>query len=96
MPAFADVLTVSIHGAPPAAYPHFAGFADETGAGAGVGANLNLPLPERITAETYRQTLSQALRRIGEFGANYLVIALGLGWPGASSVTFHWSIMSFL
>ncbi len=74
----ADVLTGSIHGAPPAAYPHFAGFADETGAGAGVGANLNLPLPERITAETYRQALSQALRRIGEFGANYLVIALGL------------------
>jgi acetoin utilization deacetylase AcuC-like enzyme/GNAT superfamily N-acetyltransferase len=74
----ADVLTVSIHGAPPAAYPHFGGFADETGAGAGSGTNLNLPLPERIGVDAYRQALSQALRRIREFGANYLVVALGL------------------
>jgi acetoin utilization deacetylase AcuC-like enzyme/GNAT superfamily N-acetyltransferase len=74
----ADVLTASIHGAPPTVYPHFAGFADETGAGAGAGANLNVPLPERISAETYGQALAQVLRRIREFGANYLVVALGL------------------
>jgi acetoin utilization deacetylase AcuC-like enzyme len=35
----------SVHTDPSAYYPHFAGYADETGVGAGAGANLNLPLP---------------------------------------------------
>lgn len=39
-----DVLYGSVHTDPSAYYPHFAGYADETGAGAGEGANLNLPL----------------------------------------------------
>jgi len=73
-----DVLTISIHGAPPAAYPHFAGFADERGSGAGEGYNLNVPLPEKITAERYRQELAKVLRRIQKFDPAYLVIALGL------------------
>ena len=41
----ADVFYGSVHTDPSAYYPHFAGYADETGAGAGEGANLNLPLP---------------------------------------------------
>jgi acetoin utilization deacetylase AcuC-like enzyme len=41
----ADVLYGSVHTDPSAYYPHFAGYADETGTGAGEGANLNLPLP---------------------------------------------------
>lgn len=76
--ARSDVLTVSIHGAPPAAYPHFAGFADEKGAGAGTGANLNLPLPAKINATDYRRALKRALARIREFNPAYLVVALGL------------------
>ena len=40
-----DVFYGSVHTDPSAYYPHFAGYADETGAGAGEGANLNLPLP---------------------------------------------------
>jgi acetoin utilization deacetylase AcuC-like enzyme len=43
--ARADVLYGSVHTDPSAYYPHFAGYADETGTGAGEGANLNLPLP---------------------------------------------------
>jgi acetoin utilization deacetylase AcuC-like enzyme len=39
-----DVLYGSVHTDPSAYYPHFAGYADETGTGAGEGANLNLPL----------------------------------------------------
>jgi acetoin utilization deacetylase AcuC-like enzyme/GNAT superfamily N-acetyltransferase len=73
-----DVLTVSIHGAPPHAYPHFAGFADEQGAGAGLGYNLNLPLPPSITAERYGKTLDKALRRIRDFAPAHLVVCLGL------------------
>jgi acetoin utilization deacetylase AcuC-like enzyme/GNAT superfamily N-acetyltransferase len=74
----ADVLTVSIHGDPHFAYPHFAGFADETGAGDGEGYNLNLPLPETCTVERYHKTLAKALRRVREFRPHYLVLALGL------------------
>ena len=74
----ADVLTVSIHGDPHFAYPHFAGFADETGVGEGQGYNLNLPLPETCTVERYHKTLAKALRRVREHRPQYLVLALGL------------------
>lgn len=74
----ADVLTVSIHGAPPTVYPHFAGFADETGEGDGRGHNLNLPLPERIDVPRYRRALATALRRIRRHAPAHLVVCLGL------------------
>ena len=73
-----DVLTISIHGHPHFAYPHFAGFKDETGHNAGEGYNINYPLPEHITAEKYRTTLTAALKRIKEFRPSYLVLCLGL------------------
>jgi len=74
----ADVLTVSIHGDPHFAYPHFSGFDDERGAKAGEGFNVNIPLPEQITAERYQRTLSRALARIREFSPQHLVLSLGL------------------
>ncbi|MDX9800220.1 MAG: histone deacetylase family protein [Spirochaetia bacterium] len=74
----ADVFTVSIHGNPKFAYPHFSGFADETGEGEGKGFNLNLPLPETITPEKYRETLQKALNAIKKFSPRFLVLALGL------------------
>jgi acetoin utilization deacetylase AcuC-like enzyme len=40
-----DVFYGSVHTEPSAYYPHFAGYADETGSGLGEGANVNLPLP---------------------------------------------------
>lgn len=73
-----DVLTVSVHGDPSFAYPHFAGFKDEIGAGEGEGYNLNFPLPETITAERYRRTLATALKGIKAFKPAYLVLCLGL------------------
>jgi acetoin utilization deacetylase AcuC-like enzyme len=73
-----DVLTVSIHGDPHFAYPHFAGFSDETGEGAGKGYNQNYPLPESITVERYQRTLAKAVKRINAFKPAFLVIALGL------------------
>lgn len=74
----ADVLTVSIHGAPPEAYPHFSGFKDEKGEGEGKGFNVNYPLPNGITPETYMKTLQVALNKIKSFEPTYLIIALGL------------------
>ncbi|MDH5472260.1 MAG: histone deacetylase family protein [Gammaproteobacteria bacterium] len=74
----ADVFTVSIHGDPHFAYPHFAGFADETGEGEGKGYNLNFPLPENTSVERYQRTLARALKKISAFKPDFLVIALGL------------------
>ena len=73
-----DVLTVSLHGDPHFAYPHFAGFSDERGSGAGEGFNINYPLPEKTTVEKYQRTLADALRRIKKFKPAYLVLGLGL------------------
>lgn len=74
----ADVLTLSIHGHPSFAYPHFAGFVDERGVAAGEGYNLNYPLAEDASPERYRKTLERALKRIRDYKAQYLVVALGL------------------
>nr|HPQ42350.1 histone deacetylase family protein [bacterium] len=73
-----DVLTVSIHGDPRYAFPHFAGFQSETGEGRGRGFNVNIPLPEQIEAADYMAALTRALGRIQRFRPEYLVISLGL------------------
>jgi len=73
-----DVFTVSIHGDPRFAYPHFSGFADERGEGEGTSFNLNLPLPENTPAEKYHRTLHKAIKSIREFNPSYLVLCLGL------------------
>jgi len=73
-----DVLTVSIHGHPNFAYPYFSGFAEETGEGPGAGCNRNYPLPEDVDGGAYRAALERALARIVRFGAEVLVVALGL------------------
>lgn len=73
-----DVFFVSIHGDPRTEYPFYLGHADETGEGAGTGFNLNLPLPAGTTAREWFATLEQACARIGDFGAEGLVVSLGL------------------
>ncbi|MEI8158886.1 MAG: histone deacetylase family protein, partial [Burkholderiales bacterium] len=73
-----DVLFVSIHGDPRTEYPFYLGHADERGFGAGLGANLNLPLPRGTGFAVWSQALDTALCAIGEFGANALVVSLGL------------------
>ena len=74
----ADVLTVSIHGDPRTEYPFFLGHADERGAGAGLGFNLNLPLPRGTGFAGWRGALRTGLETIREFGADALVVALGV------------------
>ncbi len=85
-----DVLTVSIHGDPHFAYPHFTGFKDEIGSNEGEGFNINYPLPEHLTPEKYRQTLAAALKRIKNFNPAYLVVCLGLD-TAKSDPTGTWS-----
>lgn len=73
-----DVLTVSIHGDPRTEYPFFLGHADERGAGAGEGFNLNLPLPRGTDFSRWRAALEQGLTAIDNFGAQALVVSLGV------------------
>lgn len=74
----ADVLTISIHADPARFYPFFWGHAQERGEGAGLGCNLNLPLQRGTDDEGYLASLSVALDRISAFGADAVVVALGL------------------
>ncbi len=73
-----DVLFCSLHGDPDFAFPHFLGFADETGAGAGEGTNLNLPLPMYTAWDRYGEALAVATARIAAFGPDVLLVSLGL------------------
>ena len=73
-----DVYFASIHGDPRTEYPFYLGHADETGIGAGMGANLNLPLPRGTDYATWAQALETALAGIAKFGADALVVSLGM------------------
>jgi acetoin utilization deacetylase AcuC-like enzyme/GNAT superfamily N-acetyltransferase len=73
-----DVLTISLHGHPRIAYPHFSGFADETGEGRGLGFNRNFPLPSGADGQAYLSAFEKAIDRIERFRPTILVISLGL------------------
>jgi acetoin utilization deacetylase AcuC-like enzyme len=73
-----DVLYASIHGDPREAFPYFLGFADEIGAGPGEGFNVNLPLPRGADFAVWREALAFALARIHAFGAEALIVSLGV------------------
>jgi acetoin utilization deacetylase AcuC-like enzyme len=73
-----DVLTVSLHADPIRFYPFFWGHAHERGEGAGLGFNLNLPMPRGTGDDDYLVTLDTGLERIAAFGADVVVVALGL------------------
>jgi acetoin utilization deacetylase AcuC-like enzyme len=73
-----DVLTVSIHAHPERFYPFFWGYAEEIGLGEGLGANLNLPLARGTGDDGFMQALARAIEKIHDWGADTLVLALGL------------------
>lgn len=73
-----DVLTVSLHADPDRFYPFFWGAAQERGVAEGMGFNLNLPLPRGTDDAGYMAALDVALARIRAFGADVVVVALGL------------------
>ena len=73
-----DVLTVSIHADPARYYPFFWGYGHERGKGAGLGANLNLPIPRGSGDEAFLAALQPGIDRARVFGADILILALGL------------------
>ncbi|MBX2823136.1 MAG: histone deacetylase family protein [Gammaproteobacteria bacterium] len=73
-----DVLFLSLHGDPKDAFPHFLGYADETGEGAGEGFNVNYPMPPGTAFSTWRKALLDAIGRISAYAPDALVISLGV------------------
>ena len=73
-----DVFFASLHGAPEESFPYFLGYADETGAGAGEGANANYPMPPGTPWDRWAEALDDALGRIARFGAEVIVVSLGV------------------
>ncbi|TNJ40149.1 histone deacetylase family protein [Phaeobacter sp. B1627] len=73
-----DVMFASLHGAPQEAYPYYLGYADETGRGAGEGTNLNYPMPFGTDYATWSAALDDAIARIRAWGAEALVLSLGV------------------
>ena len=73
-----DVFFCSVHADPAFAYPHFLGFADETGEGNGQGFNLNLPLPEGTDWARYDEAMRRAVAAIDSFGPDVVLVSLGL------------------
>lgn len=72
-----DVLYGSVHTDPSAYYPHFAGYADETGHGEGEGANLNLPLAEGAGDEAFLDANQRLAMAVQAHGAEALVLSAG-------------------
>ncbi len=72
-----DILTLSIHGHPAIAYPHFSGFADERGEGEGKGFNRNYPLPAGADDRLFLEAFGRAAERIERFRPAFLVLAVG-------------------
>lgn len=73
-----DVFFASLHGAPEEAFPYFLGYADETGRGAGDGATANFPMPPGTGYDLWSEALDNALARLRIFGAEALVVSLGV------------------
>jgi len=68
-----NILLVSIHGDPDYSYPYLTGFESENTA-----KNINFPLPPEIADEDYLKISHDAVSKIIHFGAQYLIISLGV------------------
>jgi acetoin utilization deacetylase AcuC-like enzyme len=73
-----DVLFCSLHGNPEDAFPHFLGYADETGSGAGEGFNRNYPMPPGTSFSVWSDALRDALSHMAAFAPGYIVVSLGV------------------
>ena len=74
-----DVLVGSVHVDPGAGwFPHFLGFADETGTGDGASTNKNLPLPPGAGDEAWLDAVNELATWARAGGAASLVVPLGV------------------
>ena len=83
-----DVLFLSLHGQPEDAFPHFLGYDDETGAGDGEGYNVNYPMPLGTGYGVWAEALADALARIKTYGAEAVVVSLGVDTYKEDPISF--------
>jgi acetoin utilization deacetylase AcuC-like enzyme len=75
----ADVFYGSVHVDPGAGwFPHFMGFADETGFHGGVGTNLNIPVPPRAGDDRWLDAVQEMVDAARAFHPDALVVSLGV------------------
>ena len=60
------------------AFPHFLGHADEVGLAEGEGFNCNYPMPPGTSFSKWGKVLEAALSQISKFGADALIVSLGV------------------
>ena len=73
-----DVMFLSLHGDPRDAFPHFLGYADETGQGDGEGFNHTYPMAPGTSFKTWGDALADACQKISNYGPDAVVISLGV------------------
>ena len=74
-----DVFYGSIHVDPGAGwFPHFVGFADETGDGAGQGYNRNLPLSPGAGTDPWLDALAMLTEEVAGYRPEAVVVSLGV------------------
>lgn len=73
-----EIFTVSLHADTERFYPFFWGQKQERGKGVGNGYNLNIPLTRGTSDKEYLHALQNALNAVSTFGADVVVVALGL------------------
>ena len=84
-----DVLFVSLHADPADEYPFFLGNASEHGAGPGHGFTQNFPLPLGTAWDAYAPALAAAAAAIRNYGADALVVSLGVDTAAEDPDTFR-------
>ncbi len=83
-----DVLYLSLYGDPREAFPHFSGYLEETGQGAGEGTTFNRPMLPGTRFEAWCNTLKEALEKLDQFGAETIVVSLGVGTFEQDPISF--------
>jgi acetoin utilization deacetylase AcuC-like enzyme len=90
------VFFASIHGDPEHDYPFNAGFAEQIGGPKALGTTFNIPLPGGADWWDYKAALMRVVRCVREFGAQALVVSLGLDTLKGDPVAFPKSRFSIL
>jgi acetoin utilization deacetylase AcuC-like enzyme len=83
-----DVLFASLHGDPLDAFPHFLGYADETGTGNGAGLNHNYPMKPGTKFGPWREALKDALEKVKTFKPDAMVVSLGVDTFESDPISF--------
>jgi acetoin utilization deacetylase AcuC-like enzyme len=74
-----DVYYGSVHVDPGAGwFPHYMGFADETGNGAGLATNRNVPLSPGSGDDVWLEAVTSLCEDVRAFGADAIVLSLGV------------------